>query len=62
MDKRMRDLSRIAKRYGLTVDVETGKHVRLRDASGRVVATASRTPSDANALQRIEADLRKYPR
>lgn len=59
MDRRERDLKKLAKRYGLKAHRGTKHHI-LVDEDGNVVATASATSSDGRAMKNLEAELRRW--
>lgn len=60
MDKRLRDLKRLAKRYGLEVVLgRRSCHYRLVDSTGHVVAIAAASASDHRAMKKLESDLKR---
>ena len=60
-NKRIRELKKLAKRYGRTV-VEKKGHFRLEPENGNgTVITCSGTPTNADYwLKNVEKDLQKY--
>jgi hypothetical protein len=58
MDKREREVRRLAKKYGLTV-VRLGSHFGLDDESGARVATASVSTGDRGSLKNLEGDIKR---
>lgn len=59
--KQQKDVEKLVKRackQGFSVD-KSGKHWKLLDKDGRVVAGISSTPSDYFALHRIRRDMKR---
>jgi hypothetical protein len=52
-------LLRKLRRDGYTVTKGRSGHYKVRDASGRLVAVTSSTPSDHRGLRNLEGDLRR---
>lgn len=57
MDKRHRELARLARKYGGTLS-HGGKHVRIELPNGRFVIAAA-TPSNHRDFRNTEAQLRR---
>ena len=62
MIRNRRDVQRLARRYGLAVEVSSGSHWLLRDSTGRLIATVPRTPGSRDYLRFAEGDVRRYDR
>lgn len=57
LERFLRKLGREGK-YRVTRGRRSG-HYKVKDAQGRVVASASSTPSDSRALRNFKGDLRR---
>jgi hypothetical protein len=62
MDKRERDLRRLAKGFGLVVEKTRGGHLGLRDEKGALVAVTASTGSDRRGAKNLVAQLRRRER
>lgn len=58
MRREERELTRLARRYGLTLE-RARKHFRLVDERGAVAAVASSTASDWRTVRNLESRLRR---
>ena len=62
----MKDIDALLKQlrkqgYGISKGKRSG-HLKIRDASGRVVAVTGSTPSDRRGLRNLRGDLRRRAR